>query len=808
MKQAILISAFTVLNLLRIETVHSQVAAPSLPNIIIILADDGRYDEYRPTGAPDWFVAPSIERIANQGANFTRAYVPTAMCAPSRASIYTGLYAHQHGADNNNTPYYDSLITIQQILEDQGYYTGFIGKYGQGFNAPNEFDYWINLESENYLNVNYNVNGVTTFIPGHTTDVLATFVNAFLDSTLVHSDQPFALFFFPLAPHPPATPRVEDKHAYDGQPIPFPTNFYAYDSLYPQFYYEGTSNWVKDSSETEDFIRERFCCLRGLDDNISDIFNFLDLYHEEDNTFMAYTSDNGYIYGQHLMRAKVFPIEEAIHVPLFVKYTPWFAPNTVVSNDLAEIIDLPATLLDLIGVEDTFGFEGISLHSLAAPDTLRHYVRYEYAGDDDGPGGFNVPALRGVRSFNYLYSKANCDCFTEEFYDFSADPQQNQNEILNPDYQPLINQYRSILDSLMLAVDDTADLQMRNCEMIGSFEIEDGYDEDCDGLIDDSIPLHWYRDLDGDLFGDPDELIYDIGPIPGYVLNNEDCNDSDPAINPAMIDYCDHLDNDCDGIYDEVVFIPNITPSGSATVCTGDTLMISVDYVPPGFSVKWYKNGVFNGVTTPTLGVTESGDYKAKVRAPANCVTESPEANVTKVPNPHPKVKNYSGTVNLAVVTPIKLSTKNLAGYSFQWYWYGFPLWGATENQLFVYTAGAYKVKTIDPNGCVGYSHDYWIWNIFKGDEGQYIPDADFSLYPNPATTEFNISFKSGISFEAAATITIHNMLGQQVYQQDVSVSDGNADEMIDLPATITPGVYIVQLAVGQQKWQQELVVK
>ena len=153
------------------------------------------------------------------------------------------------------------------------------------------------------------------------------------------------------------------------------------------------------------------------------------------------------------MRAKVLPIEESIHVPLFVRYKPWFNDSIVMDNDLVELIDIPSTLIDLIGVEDTFGFEGHSLRLIAEPDTLRKFARYEFGGDDDpGDTGFDVPDIRGIRSFDHLYTRAKCNCYEEEFYDFSSDPFQQTNQILNPEYQELINYFRNVLDSMLICL--------------------------------------------------------------------------------------------------------------------------------------------------------------------------------------------------------------------------------------------------------------------------------------------------------------------------------------------------------------------
>jgi len=522
------------------------------PNIVFVMTDDARFDEFRPTGAPDWFVAPNIERIANEGANFTRTYASTPICGPSRASIYTGLYSHQTGTTNNGERFYDSLATIQEILHDQGYYTGFIGKYGNGFPSPVEFDYWVDIgDEEKYKSVWIKVNGVNVFVSGHITNAFNDYIDAFFDSVQVHSDKPFVLFFFPLAPHTPNTPRSTDAGLYMAEVAPFPENFYEYPSLYPDFYREAGSVWEKDTAATNKFIKDRFKCLIGVDDNMSHIFNYLDANGQTDSTFMLFTSDNGYINGEHRMRAKALPLDESIHVPLFVRYPTWFPEPVVIDNEILELIDIPKTLLNVAGIEDTFNFVGHSIKDLAEPDTMRHYAFYIYEGSLP-TAVFDVPDLRGVRGFNEAFYYSNCDCFTEEYYDFNADPQQNQNQILNPDYYQKVIEYRQILDSMRLSYNDTMPLLMTVCKLVGAFEVPDEIDNDCDGITDDSLfAFVRYLDADMDGFGDADSSIIVFGELAGYVNNNLDCIDTLNSINPASAEICDGIDNDCDGLIDD-----------------------------------------------------------------------------------------------------------------------------------------------------------------------------------------------------------------------------------------------------------------
>src|SRR5262249_3979745 len=98
----------------------------SRPNILFVIIDDGRYNDYPSTGGPSWFVPPNINRIADEGVNFKSSYVVLSMCEPSRVSIFTGKYPHHTGFLYNYTEYDTTTLTIARILKENGYYTGIV----------------------------------------------------------------------------------------------------------------------------------------------------------------------------------------------------------------------------------------------------------------------------------------------------------------------------------------------------------------------------------------------------------------------------------------------------------------------------------------------------------------------------------------------------------------------------------------------------------------------------------------------------------------------------------------------------------
>lgn len=422
-------------------------AGETKPNILAIMVDDGRYDIYQPNGGPSWFQTPAINRIADEGVNFQLTCPATSQCAPSRATFYTGLYPHNHGCIKNSDHMYDSLPLIQQILKDNGYFTGFVGKYGQNLGTPEGFDWWAISQSDYYEDVIYTINNQDTFIAGHISDIYPELALQFLNQ--VPEGQPFALFYFHRAPHGPTVPRPEDALLYTAEEIPFPANFQKYTHDYPSFYYASVYKWPYDSLETDTAKLLEYQAIAGVEDNTDTLSDWLESKNLLDNTFLLYTSDNGYIKGEHLLQGKGLAQDESIRLPLFIRYPKWFAPGSVISDEIAMNIDIAPTLLDLAGIPDTFGMDGLSLHQLYTNDVSRKEFFYEFGGT-----GTLIPAIRSVRSLQYKYTYYYCNSLTEEFFDLVNDPQENNNVIKEASYAALIQSYREKLDSLRIAFGD------------------------------------------------------------------------------------------------------------------------------------------------------------------------------------------------------------------------------------------------------------------------------------------------------------------------------------------------------------------
>ncbi|NKQ34740.1 MAG: sulfatase [Chloroflexi bacterium] len=419
---------------------------PERPNFLVIVADDQRFDtmEYMPR---------TQERIFNQGVTFDNAYVTTARCSPSRASILTGMYAHNHNVRLNSDPF--DQETIVQNLDEAGYYTGLVGKYVNTYPASPEdpplpeFDYWIGMtsgpDSAAYYDPTLNVNGTATPHTGYQTDILRDYAVKFIDQAS-QQDDPFFLMFTPYAPHLPARPAPGDDQLYPDLPPHEPPNFNPADM-------SGKPQWMQELSflapdQIESINRDRkhqLQTLNALDIAVETLLDELADQGELDNTVIFYISDNGLFLGEHrLPIGKIYAYEESARVPFAVRYPPLAAEprrdETVVAN-----IDIAPTIYDLAGLPPPDFVDGMSLRPFLQNDPnpeWRDYTLIEGWPTNVAYVG-SSPPFQTIRAGQYEYTETEGDL--AELYDLAVDPYQLQNQIASPDYTAILEQFQAYL---------------------------------------------------------------------------------------------------------------------------------------------------------------------------------------------------------------------------------------------------------------------------------------------------------------------------------------------------------------------------
>jgi arylsulfatase A-like enzyme len=311
-----------------------EVSAQTLqkPNIVFILADDMRYDDFS-------YMPKTRDLIGSQGMTFSKAYVPNALCCPSRTSILTGMYTHNHKVWFNENGEHggwqgfktqgherDNLATR---LRGAGYRTGLFGKYLNGYDGssvPQGWDKWFAFKQISYYNYDIvNTDGTTTHFGAsendYSTDVLNREVQQFIDASAGPGKPPFFAYVAPKAPHEPSTPAPRDLHDFDGERAPRLPSFNEADvSDKPSFIRSLPRLSASDIAAIDNRHEKRVESLQAVDDLVEGLVNELANQGVLDNTYVVFTSDNGWHHGEHrILDRKEQPYEESIHMPLVIR---------------------------------------------------------------------------------------------------------------------------------------------------------------------------------------------------------------------------------------------------------------------------------------------------------------------------------------------------------------------------------------------------------------------------------------------------------------------------------------------------------
>lgn len=165
----------------------------------------------------------------------------------------------------------------------------------------------------------------------------------------------------------------------------------------------------------------------------------------------------------------------------------------------------------------------------------------------------------------------------------------------------------------------------------GATEICNGIDDNCDGLADEGLQQIFYADGDNDGFGDANVSLVDCAAPSGYVYNNNDCNDANPAIRPGAADLCNAMDDNCDGIVDENALAATISPAGTITECKDVKVTLTAN-TGIGITYTWYRNNVLlSGETQSTYKTKKGGSFKVTESNSFNCSSTSAITKIKRI---------------------------------------------------------------------------------------------------------------------------------------------------------------------------------
>lgn len=429
-------------------------------NVVFILVDDLRYDAMGFMGHP-FLQTPHIDSLAQGGIHFRNALVTTSLCSPSRASILTGQYMHNHRVVDNNDLAPPGTIFFPQYLQEAGYQTAFVGKWHMGGSSDDPrpgFDHWVSFRGQGHYvspgpRWSLNVGGQRVPQRGYITDELTDYALDWLADR--NKDQPFFLYLSHKAVHAEFRPADRHKDFYSDVEVPEPST-----QADTEENYRGKPMWVKNqrnswhgvdfpyhsSLDIKEYYRNYCRTLLAVDDSVGRVMAFLEENDLVDDTVVMFMGDNGFLFGEHGLIDKRNAYEESILVPLIAHCPSLFMRGDTVDGVVANI-DIGPTILELAGLETPEHMDGESFVKLATgglpPDQWRDYLLYEYYWEWNFPHTPTMFALRGDR-FKFIQHHGIWD--TDELYDLQADPQETRNLIREPEYQDVVRDLRGQLN--------------------------------------------------------------------------------------------------------------------------------------------------------------------------------------------------------------------------------------------------------------------------------------------------------------------------------------------------------------------------
>jgi arylsulfatase A-like enzyme len=398
------------------------------PNIVLIVADDMRYDAFGAAGNAV-LKTPALDALAESGTYFPENFVTTSICPTSRASIYTGTYALRHGVYRFGQKVPEPFLKqgFPALLRDAGYHTGFVGKWGLGGTPERWFDASTSLRAQGqYV-------GGRRESEEHLTDRQTRQALRFLKER--PSYKPFLLVVATKAPHEPRIPQDRFARAYDGVTVPrMRTDTKAQAALTPEVLmrsmsrthyerYNGTEEAYQNT--TKDY----YALISGVDALTGELVSELEQAGLADSTALFFTSDNGMLLGEHGLAGKWCMYEESIRTPLIARLPGAFFPDAKPGrvDAMTLNVDLAPTLIEMAGATIPATMQGRSLLPLLAgaePAAWREHFYYEHPYTHGG----RIVACEGVRTRSLKYARYyKGEAEAELLFDVTKDPFEERN---------------------------------------------------------------------------------------------------------------------------------------------------------------------------------------------------------------------------------------------------------------------------------------------------------------------------------------------------------------------------------------------
>ena len=493
--------------------VTGNLIAAKRPNIIFIMSDDhtsqaigaygSRLAKLNPT--------PTIDRLAEEGMLFENAFCSNAICAPSRATILTGQYAHTCGVHDLRGSIEPGRQYLAKEMKKAGYQTAMIGKWHLK-KEPADFDYYCVLPGQGkYHDPEFRIRGqkkwpknLIKFDGMHSSDAITDQTLKWLKEGLDES-KPFFLMHHYKAPHDyfehahryneyladvdiPKPENLHNSHpakfgsiatrGYQDELIPHvgtsignrnPRRSYAKDlpRKFPQDYPAEYDPSKLSDKEVKDmaynvYLRKYLRCVKGVDDNLERLFVYLKKSGLMDNTVIIYTGDQGFMLGEHDYQDKRWMYEESMRMPFLIRY-----PTTIKAGSRTDAVvanvDYAPTILDFAGVKKPSYMQGRSFKSICEtgkePKDWPNEAYYRYwmhMAHHDNPGhvGIRTKRYKLIYFYGADYQGNNQTPPAWELYDMEKDPFESNNLYDDPKHTDKVTELKGRLASLRQRIGD------------------------------------------------------------------------------------------------------------------------------------------------------------------------------------------------------------------------------------------------------------------------------------------------------------------------------------------------------------------
>lgn len=405
------------------------------PNIVLIVTDQ---QQARAIGAVDSsFRTPNVDRLVDEGVQFTGCHATCPQCSPSRSSLLTGTYPHQNGMyalpEWGPGPLDPDYPTIGRTLRGEGYNTAYVGKWHLGETDLEAYGW------QDWCNVHETSNPPEGF---ETDRVTRERTVEYLDS--YEESDPFLLVSCFNLPHPPFLEDEEFAGWFDCSSVPLPRSFDDDLRNKPAFQRERATDEEGNLDESDAReIRYRYrTMVARVDDHVGQILDAVERRRSDRDTVVVFTSDHGDMQGAHRLNKKgVIAYDEILRVPLVVNVPNRNSKRDVIP-DLVSLRSIPSTLADAAGFGDDAPFEGESLLAHfdreSPPEGERIFFEHKYAYWGEHP-------YRGVRTRRWKFVEYLTDD-EAELYDMRADPTETTNLVGRPEYDSEEKRLRTMVD--------------------------------------------------------------------------------------------------------------------------------------------------------------------------------------------------------------------------------------------------------------------------------------------------------------------------------------------------------------------------